>query len=96
MVVINLDTYFHIDSWKCSRCYKCIRLCMSGEDGCDYGLGALNIGYMGAPDYWYDNCSCHHCNKPVNDKGEYDEDGEMLHYPCEQICPENAIKIERW
>ena len=90
-----MDTYFHVDSWKCSKCYKCIRLCMA--DGCDYDLGALNIGYMGSPNYWYDVCSCHHCNKPVNGDGESDEDdGVMTHSPCMKICPTGAIEIERW
>ena len=89
-----MDTYFHLDSWKCIICYKCVRLCMADE--CDYGLGALVIGYLGAPEYWHDNCSCHHCNLPVNKDGEYDEDGEMTHAPCEKICPAEAIEIERW
>lgn len=93
-----MDTYFNVDSWKCIKCYKCIRLCMDAESKeHKYSLGRLYIGYYGAPTYPHDYVGCHHCNQPINKDGEYDEEnGEVTHYPCEEICPSGAIEIERW
>lgn len=86
-----MDTYFHVDSFKCTRCYKCVRLCMNTG-----GLGALTLGWMGEPNYEHDYVGCHHCDLPIKDR-RYDKDnGVIIHMPCAKICPTHAITIERW
>ena len=89
-----MDTYFHIDSWKCSRCYKCIYTCMNLQGG----LGLLYLGYAGTPRYSHDYVGCHHCSTKVNkETREIDEEnGEITAYVCNYICPTKAIEIERW
>lgn len=89
-----MDTYFNINSFKCKRCYSCIYLCMEIQGG----LGMLKLGYKGKPSYWFDNCQCHHCSAKINkETKEIDEEnGEVVHYSCEHICPTGAIEIERW
>ena len=89
-----MDTYFHIDSWKCSHCYKCIYTCMELKGD----LGMLTLGYKGTPHYWFDNCQCHHCSAKINlETKELDEEnGQLVSYVCDHICPTGAIEIERW
>jgi len=78
-----MDTYIHINSFKCVHCYKCVRLSL--EKYPDTGCFEL---YHGTPRYYDDYVSCHHCSAVV--------DGEEKTYPCGEICPSNAVEIERW
>ena len=81
-----MDTYIHINSFKCRHCYKCVRL--SIEKDKYGGLGCFMLRSNGTPTYYNDYVSCHHCSAEV--------DGEETCYPCAKICPSGAIEIERW
>ena len=84
-----MDTYIHINH-KCIVCGDCIDACeIDGQNfltlflrpGCDFEGTPLPPMIGGA----YEYVPCHHCDGFRTDTT-----------PCQIVCKNNAIELERW
>lgn len=83
--VINIDTYFSVDSTKCTDCFMCVPTCphdfIERTEWFHPIFKETIVSYGGVCDY----TPCHHCNGFWEDKT-----------PCQEICPNDAIELSRW
>lgn len=80
-----MDSYFSVDSMKCTDCYMCIPTCpenfITRVEWFHPIFEETLVSYEGA----YDYVPCHHCDGFWEDRA-----------PCQIACPVDAIELSRW